>query len=64
MLCVSAFDQGGVKHWLPFSNPSGLSSALRSLASGPLQDLKETPQDYESIGMKKLQMNRMLAALQ
>ena len=39
--------------------------ALAKLGATTVQDLKDmTPQDYESIGMKKLQMNRMQAALQ
>lgn len=43
---------------------SEFGPALADLGATTVQDLKDmTPQDYESIGMKKLHMNRMQAAL-
>lgn len=67
-VCLSAFDQGGGQTLAAFLESTRLSEfgpALAGLGATTVQDLKDmTPQDYESIGMKKLHMNRMQAALQ
>ena len=65
---MSFADQGAGQTLDTFLQSIRLSEfgpALRSLGAETVQDLKDmTPQDYESIGMKKLHMNRMQQALQ
>ena len=65
--CFSTVDQGAGQTLAAFLESVRLSEfgpALAGLGATCVADLQDmTPQDYESIGMKKLQMNRMQAAL-
>ena len=67
-LCVSSFDQGAGQTLAAFLESVRLSEfgpALAGLGATTVQDLKDmTSGDYDSIGMKKLQVNRLQAALQ
>lgn len=66
-VCVSTLHQGAGQTLAAFLESVRLAEfgpALAQLGATSVQDLRDmTPQDYESIGMKKLQMNRMQAAL-